>query len=197
MSTFEYNGKTYDTDDRKSGQSKREYYSSITGGSKNDYEKSKESGDVSESFEETYDDEAEEEDMEKSKEMWTEHYEQKIDMELEDLNDFVANSNVNYQRTLRTARNSYAKMGGAIGSEREGGEAEIKQDNDSRIAGASKQAERNVGTEGIEEAGYASSGLYQEGSLVQEMEGAIENEVLDLKNERADTYYAKNKGKTF
>jgi hypothetical protein len=55
MSTFTHNGKTYDTDDRKSGMSKREYFSFITGGSKDDYEKSKESGDVSESFEETSD----------------------------------------------------------------------------------------------------------------------------------------------
>jgi hypothetical protein len=141
-------------------------------------------------FEEQDTPELQAQDRQTAEAMMIPYYEQQIEMAMEDLNDYVANQNVNYQRTLRRARASAAKAGGAIGTEIENTEAEIKEDRDMIVNEKTKQAERKVGTEKIQQSGYQSSGLFSEGSLIGEMKSAIEEETMNLTSERAAMYNA-------
>lgn len=168
--------------DLRGGLSKGEY--------EDKYGKEYDRTDLSENFDEFYDEDMENEDIDTAKKLWEGHFEQQITMQLEDLNDFAANSNVNYNRSLRTARSSLAKMGGAIGSERTTEEGEIKQDKDRVMASKINQVKGQVGTEEIQKAGYKTTGVFQEGALNEELEYAIENEKLDLQDERSTRFYA-------
>jgi hypothetical protein len=116
------------------------------------------------------------------------YYENQISLAMEDLNDYVANTNVSYERTLRRARYALAKGGGAIGSERTGQEKEINQDKETDIGAAVKQTARKVGTEKVKAAGFTPTGLFQEGALVGDMKTGIEEQKLFYRDQRMNRY---------
>ena len=130
------------------------------------------------------------EDQKQSEAMMVPYYENLISNSLEDLNNYVANANVSYQRTLRRARNTLAKGGGAIGTEREGVEKDITQDKDQQVGEVVKETERKIGTEKTKQAGYNPVGIFQEGSLVADMKSSIAEQNLWYRNQRAETYNA-------
>jgi len=140
-------------------------------------------------FESTYTNDLMKEDYAQSEALFKPYFEQQISNQLEDLNSWAESENINYNRSLRRARFSLASQGGAIGSERTTQEGEITSDHNRSTQNAVRNAERIVGTDNITKAGYQSAGQKQEGSIVGNMNAAIQEGQLWYKQQRSNRYY--------
>lgn len=140
------------------------------------------------SFEDIYSSKLQEEDKKLAQSDMIPYYENQISLAMEDLNDYIANQNVSYQRTLRRARYTLAKGGGGIGTERDGVEKEVTQDNETAKNAAIKQTTRKVGTDKIQSTGYKPFGLFQEGALVGDMKTGIAEQELFYREQRLNRY---------
>lgn len=143
-----------------------------------------------EDFETKYTPELQAEDEAQSRALFEPYYNDKINSLLEDLSSTEQLESVSYDRTLRRARASLARAGGAIGTEREEADKEITDRQTSERNTRLKTAERTIGTDRLTGAGFQGvTGTPQEGSLLSEMKGNIEDQKLWYKNQRANRYY--------
>lgn len=130
------------------------------------------------------------EDEAQSRALFEPYYNEEISNLLEDLNTTEQMESVSYERTLRRARASLAAQGGAIGTEREGVDKEIGDGYEYGKKKRITEAERAVGTERLQGAGFQPvTGSPQEGSIIREMKANIADQTLWYKNQRANRYY--------
>lgn len=141
-------------------------------------------------FEQIYTPELQNEDIAQSKALFEPFYNNQISSLLEDLSSTEQMESMSYDRTLRRVRFSMAAGGGAIGSEREMADKEITDRQQYEKTGRMKSAERTVGTERLQGAGFKSvTGSPVEGSLIGEMKANIADQTLWNKNQRMNRYY--------
>jgi len=139
-------------------------------------------------FEETYTPELQQEDLTQSKALFEPYFQQQISDVMEDLNAWAANEHVDYTRTLRRARASYASRNAGIGSQRQRAEEETTSDYQRRGKEMTKQTERNVGTEAIKEGGFTPFYEGREGEIAGNMKTAIKDQQQKFKNEAIGKY---------
>lgn len=137
-----------------------------------------------------YNEDLQAEDRAQSEALFNDYFDNQINTYLEDLTNTEQQEGVNYQRSLRRARLSMARSGGAIGTERENADQEITSDYQYGRGNRLRQAERTIGTDKLNAAGFESATQTpQEGSINQERTKSIEEQVLWYKNQRAQRYY--------
>lgn len=154
------------------------------------------------SFEETYTPALQAEDLAQSKALFEPYFQQQISDVMEDLNAWSTNENIDYRRTLRRARATYASRGTGIGTKREGAEKEMTGDYERRKQQMTKQTERNVGSEAIQGAGMTPFYNGRQGEIMSKMTDAIEEDrqkneaTRRARYEDMTTKYYKQEGNT-
>lgn len=191
MAKFTFNGKTYNTDNRPKGMSAREYYASVTGDAKENYKKSSSSSSKTKSFDDYYDSKQQKKDRKASEKMFKTYYAQQINDSLEDFTAWAESEATNYNRVLRQGRAQMARLGGAIGNERTTQEGEQKQAYDRSVQNQQRVLERKVGSDNVKKAGLSSIYGNRVGTLTDEMNAAIEDQVLWYRDQALQKYNAK------